>query len=425
VHTPEEKAAALKDRETLGTEAAAVLHQVSAQAIRNWLHEAKAAAKGAVGESEASPVDTPADRPAPDPDELRHRREAVARRYTPTEIGEAVETAAALGVAAAVRQSGASAHTVYRWRDAAAKAAGEPVERKWEQTELEKQRDLEILHEWHKQPGLGPSQICNQLRRRGIHTAVGTVRQVMVDHGYRPPKVQSQAHHERYEAVRPNALWHLDFLHRHIHQAPTFTLILLDDFSRFVVGHAVDDAERADTVLETFEAAVARHGKPEAVMSDKGSAFWAWRGISRFTALLTELSVEHVVAADKTLNGKVEKFNADLAKELFNVQTFGDVAEMRRALAAHLHGHNHVRTHHALGGVLVPADRYYAESSVMRSAAPLDTYHWRRSEENAPHNQRGVSEAISSSRGRKRPRRKVGGVMASMASSLSVGSMSR
>jgi hypothetical protein len=32
---------------------------------------------------------------------------------------------------------------------------------------------------------------------------------------------------------------------------------------------------------------------------------------------------------------------------------------MRRRLAAHLEWYNHARTHHALGGLLVPADRYY------------------------------------------------------------------
>lgn len=37
---------------------------------------------------------------------------------------------------------------------------------------------------------------------------------------------------------------------------------------------------------------------------------------------------------------------------------FWHVAETRHRLAAHLHWHNHARTRHALGGLLVPADRY-------------------------------------------------------------------
>jgi transposase InsO family protein len=151
----------------------------------------------------------------------------------------------------------------------------------------------------------------------------------------------------------------LDFVQRYINRTSTFTLILIDDHSRFVTGHGVDDAERADMVVQTFEQAVARHGRPERVMNDKGSAFWSWRGISRFTELITEMGIDQVVAEHKEWNGKVEVFNANLHKELFDVHRFYDLADMRRRLAAHLHWYNHSRTHHALGGLLVPADRFY------------------------------------------------------------------
>src|SRR3990172_4091238 len=43
-------------------------------------------------------------------------------------------------------------------------------------------------------------------------------------------------------------MWHLDFVHRHVHRSSTFTLILIDDHSRYVVGHGVDEVERADMV---------------------------------------------------------------------------------------------------------------------------------------------------------------------------------
>jgi hypothetical protein len=66
-----------------------------------------------------------------------------------------------------------------------------------------------------------------------------------------------------------------------------------------------------------------------------------------------------IAAKHKECNGKVEVFNGNLHKELFDVQRFYDLAEMKRRLAAHLHWYNHARTHHALGGRLVPADRYY------------------------------------------------------------------
>ncbi len=112
-------------------------------------------------------------------------------------------------------------------------------------------------------------------------------------------------------------------------------------------------------VIDTFLEAVTRHGKPEMVIHDQGAAFWSWRGISRFTALLTELNIEQIGAEHKEWNGKVEVFNANIQKELFDPHRFYDVSEMKRRLASHLYWYNHRRTHHALGGLLVPADRYY------------------------------------------------------------------
>ena len=289
-------------------------------------------------------------------------KRAVARRYTPSEKAEILEYASEHGVSAASKKYGASRFSIYDWKRKVVRAAagqGPSPTSGPSPSEIEAQRDREILSEWHTHPGLGPSQIRNQLRRRGVKVGVQTVRRVMEEEGYRPPKVRSQRHDERFEAVRPNHLWHLDYLHRHINRAETHTLILLDDCSRYVTGHGVDDAERADLVISTFEEAVERHGKPEAVLHDKGAAFWSWRGIARFTALLTEMGVDQIAAEYKEWNGKLEVFNANLSKELFDVHRFYDVAEMKRRLAAHLHWYNHSRTSHALGGLLVPADRYY------------------------------------------------------------------
>jgi putative transposase len=353
-YSAEQREAILADAEALGVGEAARKHGVPQSTVSNWRNRPMAA-KGPSAAAEPSPAPPAVAAPA----------KRVAKRYTPTQKAEIVEYAAKHSVLKASRQFGVSRFAIYDWQKRVAKAArgeGPSPTSGPSQSEIEEQRDREILGEWHKHRGLGPSQIKNQLARRGIKVSVSTVRRVMQDAGYRPPKVKRTPHDERYESVRPNHRWHLDFVHRHIHRANTFTLILLDDHSRFVVGHGVDDAERAAMVVRTFEEAVARHGKPERVMSDGGSAFWSWRGSSKFTSLLTEMEIEHEKAEHKEHNGKVEVFNANLHKELFDVHRFWDVTEMKRRLSTHLHWYNHARTHHALGGLLVPADRYYGRA---------------------------------------------------------------
>jgi len=381
-YTVTEKQAAIARTLDVGRSAASKELDIPSGTLSCWAHKSRQGVPGyalPAGEPEPGPepaaVPKPAAAPEPGPEPTAEskptssvpavsasRRGKVARVYTPSEKARALERAAAVGVSAASRELGISRYSLYDWRRKVARAAagqGDSPTTGPEPADIEARRDKEILDIWRQHPGLGPSQVRNQLRRRGVKVAVNTVRRVMEDAGYRPPKVKRDAHSERYEAVRPNHLWHLDFVHRNINRTNTFTLILIDDHSRFVVGHGVDDAERANMVVEIFTEAVQRHGKPEAVMHDKGSAFWSWRGISKFTALLTEMGVDQVVAQHKEWNGKVEVFNGNLAKELFNVQHFYDVGEMKRRLSGHIHWYNHRRTHHALGGLLVPADRYY------------------------------------------------------------------
>lgn len=378
-YTQAEREAAVGDVAKFGLTPAAVRHGMPVSTLCKWSKAKEAAAAVRIAGASSVASTELAVQVAAKAGQAPGAARRPAKLYSPSQRAEILETAAREGPSAAAEKHDCTRFSIYAWqRKAACAAAGQgpsPTSGLG-QAEIEVQRDREILEEWHRHPGLGPSQIRNQLRARCVKVSVHTVRRVMEGAGYRPPKVERQPHDKRFEAVRPNHLWHLDFVQRYINRATTFTLILIDDHSRYVVGHGVDDAERADMVISTFEEAVRRHGRPEMVMHDKGGAFWSWRGISRFTALLTELGIDQVVAEEKEWNGKVEVFNGNLHKELFDVQRFVDVGEMRRRLAAHLHFYNHGRTHHALGGLLVPADRYFgrAEEVIARieSGVPRD-----------------------------------------------------
>lgn len=359
-YTPEERDRATQMALAEGPSATSRKLGIPSGTLSCWAHKArqraketKPAAHPVVDATEPGPV---VDDAATGPDRK------VAKRYTPSQRAEILEYAAKHGPTTTTKKFGVSRWSIREWQRRvrlAAQGKGPSPTSGPDPSDIETQRDREILNEWHRQPGLGPSQIKNQLRRKGIKTSTSTVRRVMEEDGYRPPKRRSRPHDLRFEAVRPNHRWALDFLQRYINRTSTFTLILIDDHSRYVVGHGVDDAERADMVIGTFTDAITRHGKPEMVIHDKGAAFWSWRGISRFTALLEELDIEQIPAEYKEWNGKVEVFNANIQKELFDPHRFYDLSEMKRRLASHLYWYNHRRTHHALGGLLVPADRYY------------------------------------------------------------------
>jgi putative transposase len=296
----------------------------------------------------------------------RSKVKTVAKVYTPSQRAEALELSDREGVTAASAKLGISRFSLHDWRrkarlHAEGKASDSPVADAGGVTPAE--RDQRILAEWKSHPGLGPSQVRNQMRRQGLKVSVHTVRCVLEANGYVTPRVRREVvADQNYEAVRPNHLWHLDFLHRYVHKQKVYVLIILDDHSRFIVGCAMWEGERVAAVIDTFHAAVARYGKPEKAMSDGGSAFYSWKGIGAFTRELTDLEVDQLIAQKPSTNGKLEVLNANVQKELFNQEMFFDLGEAQRRLQAWVHFYNFRRTHHALGGLLVPADRYFGRA---------------------------------------------------------------
>src|SRR6266511_285142 len=207
-YTAEEQAAAIADVAQLGVSGAAKAHGMPQSCVSRWASEKKKQpAKKKRAKTEAPSV---AEVPVVAVAEPAGR--VTARRYTPSQKAQAVEYAATHGVSEASEKFGISRFSIYGWMkqvDRAAKGEGPSPTTGPAPAEIEAQRDREILNEWHKHPGLGPSQIVNQLRRGGVKVSVHTARQVMTDAGYRPPKVKREPHDERFEAVRPNHMWHL------------------------------------------------------------------------------------------------------------------------------------------------------------------------------------------------------------------------
>jgi putative transposase len=238
-----------------------------------------------------------------------------------------------------------------------------------------------ILNTWKQHPLLGPSQIKNQLRRLGYKMSVNTVRNVMEEHGYVTPRIKRKEHTGSYEAVRPRQLYHLDFFHLYVHKQKQVLLLIEDDFSRFIAGWTLVETENANAVIEALEQAIGRYGKPEAVMTDRGTAFYSWSGVTRFENLLVEYGIDYWVAREPQPNGKVEALNASVQRELVRKIEFVDLADAARQIEKWVRYYNFERTHHALGGMLVPADRFFgcveemmARINAGEGGSPLDLF---------------------------------------------------
>lgn len=294
---------------------------------------------------------------------------ACGRRYSPAERAAILNDARETSVTEAAEKHRCTAWSIYDWRKKLKRAASRseaPPESAAEApaspdpTEpTQEERHRLILELWRQQPGLGPSQIRNQLKRKGFKASVNTVRAILEEHGYVQPRMRRKEHTGRYEAIRPLQLYHFDFYHFHVHRQKQCLLLIIDDYSRFIPGWTLLKSEHAAGVIEAFEAAVQRYGKPEAVMTDRGAAFHSWKGLSQFERLLEEYGSDHYLAKEPQVNGKAEALAATVQKELIRQVEFSDLADANRQIARWVQFYNYQRTHHALGGVLVPADRFH------------------------------------------------------------------
>jgi len=246
-----------------------------------------------------------------------------------------------------------------------------------------------ILELKRQHPSYGPAQLRAQLKRfKGWRLANKAIARVLKRHGYELVHRGSRPQGPepvRFEAPRRNALWQADFTELRVGGERFYLLVMLDDFSRYVVGHRLCDSPDAQAALELLRQASARHGKPEALRTDRGGAFTSGE-LAR--ALEAEL-IDHIVGRPyhPQGGGKVEAVIGTVKRELWEVEHFADRAQAERRLAEFFEHYNEQRAHMGLDG-LTPADRYFGRAD--RVLARIDALSRRR---NGEHGQRAATGA--------------------------------
>lgn len=229
-----------------------------------------------------------------------------------------------------------------------------------------------ILELKRKHPSMGPAQLRAQLKRfKGWRVSLKAIARVLRGHGYEPvhrgkPKGPEPV---RFEAPRRNALWQADFAEVRVGEDKLYVLIILDDFSRYVVGFALVDSASSAAATETMKLSIARHGKPEGVRTDRGGAFVAFTKEGDFGRFLEASLIDHHVGRPYNARGggKVESAVGTLRRELWDLFHFADRAEAEARLGRFFDDYNHRRAHMGIDG-LTPADRFFGRADHVLAA---------------------------------------------------------
>ena len=218
-----------------------------------------------------------------------------------------------------------------------------------------------------KHLSMGPAQIRSQLKRfKGWRISIKAIKRVLRQHGYESVYRGSRPQGEviqRFEAPRRNALWQADFAEVRVGPDKLYVLIILDDFSRYVVGYTLCASPSSTVAVETFRAAMARHGKPESMRTDRGGAFVAFAREGDFGRVLEAEDVTHIVGKPYNAKGggKVESAVRTLRRELWELEHFEDRDHAEQRLKEFFLDYNERRAHMGIDG-LTPADRFFGRA---------------------------------------------------------------
>ena len=282
-----------------------------------------------------------------------------------------VKNAASIGFKEAAKIAGVHYTTVYDWqRDL--KSLGEEAFLAYKPSYpgrgvkvISLEKEAAVLDCWKSNPGFGPGQVRGQLRRQGITVSIRSVRKIMRSNGYHFNKKKSDKEKpQRFEARRPLELAQMDILEFFINKAKVYLILLMDDFSRFILGWRLLDQTYVDSVIGVVSDAVDRYGKMEEILTDRGFVFYSWRGINRFEKYLETKRIDHTHARPhhpQTL-GKVEACNRRIKRELIDQKRFSNLHEAQCAVESWVEHYNYQRVHQGIGGFLVPAERFHGQA---------------------------------------------------------------
>lgn len=149
----------------------------------------------------------------------------------------------------------------------------------------------------------------------------------------------------------PDQIWVADITYIRLDEDFVYLAAVLDDFSRKVIGWALQDHLRAELCLEALDMAIAARKPPQGSLihhSDRGVQYACRDYASRLEVhrILPSMSL----AGNPYDNAKAESFMKTLKKEEVHVQDYRTIEDARASLGRFLETtYNTKRLHSALG----------------------------------------------------------------------------
>lgn len=147
------------------------------------------------------------------------------------------------------------------------------------------------------------------------------------------------------EEARPKKAWSMDFTEQKVDGKKIFTCGIISITDKILVGRVSGKRNCKETACEALRLAIDRFGKPEMLLTDRGSPFTS----KSFHDLLEREQITHSMSRPHTPrdNRYIETFWRTMKTEIGSVK-YMSKAEYLMVLAYYEHYYNYVRPHSAL-----------------------------------------------------------------------------
>ena len=258
------------------------------------------------------------------------------------------------------RVYGVSPRSYYSW-----------LERGKSLREIEDQLLLKrIVYEFDKSDQVyGSPKIHNELKKQGVAVSEKRVARLMRENGLRAKKSRiyrckpgTQRFYTgipniiwRQEVTGPNQIWVGDITYLKVNEEWRYLAVVLDLFSRKIIGWALGKRKSASLTMKALRRAVKHRGRHPGLIfhSDRGIEYGAYE----YRELLDTYGIRQSMNRVGVMNDNVyiESFFQQFKTERIKTRDFTSDWTLRRTIQLYMKWYNEIRSHSSIG-YLSPAE---------------------------------------------------------------------
>jgi transposase InsO family protein len=260
-----------------------------------------------------------------------------------------------------LRMYGVKPSTYYGWKEGAGDA-DPPVRRRFNPYSLRPEEVHNILEFRAAHPDVGYRKLTWMLNDAGIaFVSESALYQLLSKHnmlrGFNGADSKDTAKEYQHKPRWPHHHWHIDIAYIRISCVYYFLIMVLDGYSRFLLGWDLMTDMTAASVQDFVQRVKDRypHAKPM-LIHDNGSQFIS----NDFKKLVSQLSITQVFTRRNhpQTNGKIERMNGTVKQEAIRPNAPDSYAEAWRVLNEYDYFYNYQRLHAGIQ-FLRPADMFF------------------------------------------------------------------